>query len=492
MNLYKNLKEGFVDSKPFLVSPNSEVIYSYADIDHLSGLVATHLAERGLVSGDRIFVQVEKSVNVVVLYLACLRSGIVYIPLNTQYLKHELEFFTADARPKIVITDKERKNTFERFTKTSDILILDELISISEKLKIPELNYELDEFSGDAAAAMLYTSGTTGKPKGAILSHKNLIANAQSLTHAWNWSKDDVLIHALPIFHVHGLFVGLNLPLANGSSIIYLDKFSSQQVINILPKATVFMGVPTYYVRMLSERALTKDSCKSIRVFISGSAPLLEQTFRDFKKKTGHEIVERYGMTETGMNASNPLQGLRKPGSVGLPLEGVQIRARTDSGHISKAGEPGEIEVKGQNVFAGYWNREEYRSRDFTEDGFFRTGDLGRIDSEGYLFLIGRKKDLIISGGLNVFPKELELVIDSFTEVKESAVIGLPHPDFGEQVVAVIVAEETSRLDKPMLINKMRNKIASFKIPKEVYFFDELPRNTMGKVQKNILRKKLS
>ena len=492
MNLYKNLKEGFVDSKPFLVSPNSEVIYSYADIDHLSGLVATHLAERGLVSGDRIFVQVEKSVNVVVLYLACLRSGIVYIPLNTQYLKHELEFFTADARPKIVITDKERKNTFERLAKTSDILSLDELISISEKIKISEVNYELDKFSGDAAAAMLYTSGTTGKPKGAILSHKNLIANAQSLTHAWNWSKDDVLIHALPIFHVHGLFVGLNLPLANGSSIIYLDKFSSQQVVSILPKATAFMGVPTYYVRMLSERALTKDSCKSIRVFISGSAPLLEQTFRDFKKRTGHEIVERYGMTETGMNASNPLQGLRKPGSVGLPLEGVQIRARTDSGYISKPGEPGEIEVKGQNVFAGYWNREEYRSRDFTEDGFFRTGDLGRIDSDGYLFLIGRKKDLIISGGLNVFPKELELVIDSFTEVKESAVIGLPHPDFGEQVVAVIVAEETSRLDKPMLINKMRNKIASFKIPKEVYFFDELPRNTMGKVQKNILRKKLS
>ena len=251
------------------------------------------------------------------------------------------------------------------------------------------------------------------------------------------------------------------------------------------------MGVPTYYVRMLAESGLTKDSCRKIRVFISGSAPLLEQTSLDFTKKTGHEIVERYGMTETGMNASNPLQGLRKPGSVGIPLKGVQIRARNEFGCISEEGEAGEIEVKGQNVFAGYWKREEYRSRDFTEDGFFRTGDLGRIDSEGYLFLIGRKKDLIISGGLNVFPKEIELVIDSFPEVKESAVIGSPHPDFGEQVVAVIVLEETARLDKPTLINRMKNNIASFKIPKEVFFLDELPRNAMGKVQKNTLRETL-
>ncbi len=491
MNLYENSKERFVDSKPFLLSPNSEVIYSYADIDHLSSLVATHLAERGLVSGDRIFVQVEKSVNVVVLYLACLRSGIVYIPLNPQYLKDELEFFSADANPKIVITDNQRKKIFELFTKTSNILILDELIAHSKNIKNPEVDYQLEKSSSDAEAAMLYTSGTTGKPKGALISHKNLIANAQALTSAWDWSQDDVLLHALPVFHVHGLFVGLNLPLMNGSSIIYLDKFSPKEVVKILPKSTVFMGVPTYYVRMLAESGLTKDSCREIRVFISGSAPLLEQTSLDFKKKTGHEIVERYGMTETGMNASNPLQGLRKPGSVGIPLKGVQIRARNESGCISEEGEAGEIEVKGQNVFAGYWKREEYRSRDFTEDGFFRTGDLGRIDREGYLFLIGRKKDLIISGGLNVFPKEIELVIDSFPEVKESAVIGSPHPDFGEQVVAVIVLEETARLDKPTLINKMKNKIASFKIPKEVFFLDELPRNAMGKVQKNILRETL-
>ena len=492
MNLYGNSKERFVDSKPFLISPNSEIIYSYADIDHLSSLVATHLAERGLVSGDRVFVQVEKSVNVVVLYLACLRSGIVYIPLNTQYLKDELEFFSADANPKIIITDYQRKKIFEIFTKTPNILILDEIIANSEKIKTPEVNYQPEKSSGDAAAAMLYTSGTTGKPKGALISHKNLIANAQALTSAWNWSKHDTLLHALPIFHVHGLFVGLNLPLVNGSSIIYLDKFSSKEVVKSLPKSTVFMGVPTYYVRMLSETTLTKDSCKKMRVFISGSAPLLEKTFVDFKKKTGHEIVERYGMTETGMNTSNPLKGMRKLGSVGIPLEGVQVRARNESGYISTESEAGEIEVKGQNVFSGYWNREQYRSRDFTEDGFFRTGDLGYLDRDGYLFLIGRKKDLIISGGLNVFPKEIELVIDSFAEVKESAVIGLPHPDFGEQVVAVIVIEETARIDKPTLINKMRNKIASFKIPKEVFFLDELPRNAMGKVQKNILRKTLS
>ena len=303
---------------------------------------------------------------------------------------------------------------------------------------------------------MLFTSGTTGKPKGAVISHKNLIANAQALTSAWNWSKHDVLLHALPVFHVHGLFVGLNLPLFNGSSIIYLDKFSSKEVVEILPKSTVFMGVPTYYVRMLFETALTKDSCRKMRVFISGSAPLSEKTFLDFKKRTGHEIVERYGMTETGMNTSNPLQGQRKSGSVGPPLEGVQIRARSESGCISEEGEAGEIEVKGQNVFAGYWKREEYRSEDFTEDGFFRTGDLGRIDSEGYLFLIGRKKDLIISGGLNVFPKEVELIIDSFAEVKESAVIGLPHPDFGEQVVAVIVLEKLRDLIN--LLNKQNEE----------------------------------
>ena len=492
MNFYENSKERFVDSKPFLLSPNSEVIYSYADMDHLSSLVATHLAERGLVSGDRIFVQVEKSVNVILLYLACLRSGIVYVPLNTQYLKDELEFFVADANPKIIITDNERRRIFEIFTKTSNILILDELMAHSENIKNPEVDYQLAKSSSDVEAAMLYTSGTTGKPKGALISHKNLIANAQALTSAWDWSQDDVLLHALPVFHVHGLFVGLNLPLMNGSSIIYLDKFSSKEVVKILPKSTVFMGVPTYYVRMLAESGLTKDSCRKIRVFISGSAPLLEQTSLEFKKKTGHEIVERYGMTETGMNTSNPLQGLRKPGSVGIPLKGVQIRTRNDSGCISGEGEAGEIEVKGQNVFAGYWKREEYRSRDFTEDGFFKTGDLGRIDREGYLFLIGRKKDLIISGGLNVFPKEVELVIDSFPEVKESAVIGSPHPDFGEQVVAVIVLEETARLDKPTLINRMKNKIASFKIPKEVFFLDELPRNAMGKVQKNILRERFS
>ena len=492
MNLYENSKKRFADSKPFLLSPNSEVIYSYADIDHLSSLVATHLAERGLVSGDRIFVQVEKSVNVVVLYLACLRSGIVYIPLNTQYLKDELEFFAADASPKIIITDNQRKKTFGLFTKTLNILILDELIAVSEQIKTPEIKYDLENSSGDAAAAMLYTSGTTGKPKGALISHKNLIANAQALTSTWNWSQDDVLLHALPVFHVHGLFVGLNLPLVNGSSIIYLDKFSPKEVVKSLPESTVFMGVPTYYVRMLSERTLTKDSCKKIRVFISGSAPLLEQTFLDFKKKTGHEIVERYGMTETGMNTSNPLQGFRKPGSVGPPIEGVQIRARNESGCISREGEAGEIEVKGQNVFEGYWKREEYKSKDFTEDGFFRTGDLGRIDSEGYLFLIGRKKDLIISGGLNVFPKEVELIIDSFTEVKESAVIGLPHSDFGEKVIAVIVLEESVRLDKHTLISKMKDKIARFKIPKEVFFLDELPRNAMGKVQKNILRERFS
>lgn len=492
MNLYEKSKGRFVDSKPFLLSPNSEVIYSYGDIDHLSSLVATHLAEQGLVAGDRILVQVEKSINVVVLYLACLRSSIVYIPLNTQYQKDELKFFVADANPKIIITDNQRKKIFELFIKTSNILNLDEIIANSENIRNPVVNSELGKSSGDGIAAMLFTSGTTGKPKGAVISHKNLIANAQALTSAWNWSKHDVLLHALPVFHVHGLFVGLNLPLFNGSSIIYLDKFSSKEVVEILPKSTVFMGVPTYYVRMLFETALTKDSCRKMRVFISGSAPLSEQTFLDFKKRTGHEIVERYGMTETGMNTSNPLQGLRKLGSVGIPLQGVQVRTRNESGYISAESEPGEVEVKGQNVFEGYWKREDYRSIDFTKDGFFRTGDLGHIDREGYLFLIGRKKDLIISGGLNVFPKEIELMIDSFAEVKESAVIGLPHPDFGEQVVAVIVTEETARLDKPTLINKMKNKIASFKVPKEVFFVDELPRNAMGKVQKNILRETLS
>ncbi|MBA57710.1 MAG: malonyl-CoA synthase [Gammaproteobacteria bacterium] len=490
MNIYNSFKPRFVPEKPFLLSSKLDVTYSYMDIDQKSGSIASYLTNLGLKEGDRLMAQMEKTPETILLYLACLRSGIVYIPLNTSYLTEEIKFFVNDAEPSLIVTDREREKTFELLIEKKKVLTIESLIESTSKPENQEKSFLTKEMSDSSIAVMLYTSGTTGNPKGAMISHGNLLSNVISLTKIWKWEKNDVLLHSLPIYHVHGLFVGLHMPLFNSSAIIYLDKFSASQVVSLLPKATVFMGVPTYYVRMLREESLNSAICNNMRCFISGSAPLLEKTFNEFKKRTGFEIVERYGMTETGMNTSNPLSGEKKIGTVGLPLEGTQVRIRNKEGHIAKDNETGELEIKGRNVFGGYWRKERQTDEDFTADGFFMTGDLAKVDEDKYVTIIGRKKDLIISGGLNVYPKEVESVIDSLPGVKESAVIGLPHFEFGEKVCGIVITEKGKQLSEAEILRKLKSILANFKIPKEIYFMKELPRNSMGKVKKKFLREK--
>jgi malonyl-CoA/methylmalonyl-CoA synthetase len=343
----------------------------------------------------------------------------------------------------------------------------------------------------DDLAAILYTSGTTGRSKGAMLSHDNLASNIRVLQEAWQWQKGDVLLHALPLFHIHGLFVAAHGALMNGSKTIFLSKFDSVSVMRHLPRATVFMGVPTYYVRLMSDSALDHDVCKNIRLFVSGSAPLLTETFETFINKTGHTILERYGMSETAMLTSNPYQGPRKAGTVGPALPGVSVRVMNQEAQVCAIEEIGDIQVSGPNIFKGYWQMPEKTAEEFTEDGYFKTGDVGRVDADGYVSIVGRSKDLIISGGYNVYPKEIESVIDEMSGVLESAVIGVPHADFGEAVVAVVVMRDGATLSEVALIDTLKNRIANFKVPKRVHFVAELPRNTMGKVQKNVLREQL-
>ena len=490
-NLYENFFQGFSADieKPFLVTKAGQSV-NYSTLDSESARFARTLTELGAQRGDRITVQVEKSVEMLWLYLGCLRAGLVFHPLNTAYQAGELRYFIDNAAPRIIICTSESQPLMVELAKDSaveQILTLDANGSGTLINCVNERSAEFTTVTSDAdeTAALLYSSGTTGVPKGIMLNHGNLGANARTLCEAWGFRKDDVLLHALPIFHVHGLFVALGCTLLSGASMRWLPGFNADDVLEVLPDCTVMMGVPTYYTRLLALGEFSVEHCENIRLFVSGSAPLLAETFELFESKTGHRILERYGMTETNMNASNPLEAVRKAGSVGLPLPGVQIRVVDEQGNILGAESVGAVQVKGDNVFKGYWRLPEKTAEDFTDDGFFNTGDQGKFDDEGYLSIVGREKDMVISGGLNIYPKEIELIIDDVEGVVESAVIGVPHQYFGEGLVAVIVGEETM---EPIILETVRSSLANYKVPKRIVYVAGLPRNTMGKVQKNILR----
>jgi malonyl-CoA/methylmalonyl-CoA synthetase len=492
-NLFDRLVRNTTDLARTAIENVDGAIYSYGDLFDLSGRLANVLVQQGVKPGDRVAVQIEKSVPALMLYLATLRAGAVYLPLNTAYTLAELDYFIGDSEPSLIVCDPaSEKGMTELAAKVgARVLTLDSSghgALMDAAAKAPT-TFETVARKGDDLAAILYTSGTTGRSKGAMLTHDNLHSNAATLVDYWRFTKDDVLIHALPIYHTHGLFVATNVILFSGASMIFLPKFDPEKIMSLLPRATALMGVPTFYVRLLQHPNLNKDTVKNMRLFVSGSAPLLADTHREWSAKTGHAILERYGMTETNMNTSNPYDGDRVPGAVGFPLPGVSVRiADPETGALLGADEIGMIEVKGPNVFKGYWRMPEKTAAEFKPDGFFITGDLGKIDAKGYVHIVGRGKDLIITGGFNVYPKEIESEIDAMPGVFESAVIGVPHPDFGEGVTAVVVRTKADAIDEKAIIAALQDRLAKFKQPKKVIFMDDLPRNTMGKVQKNVLR----
>ncbi len=478
---------------PLLCTPEGQ-IYSYADALNESGRIANCLQDLGLRPGDRVTVQVEKSPGAVCLYLACLRGGFVFHPLNTDYLADELRYFVGNAAPAAVVCDPVREALFLQLTNGSGCKILTLDATGNGTLRAAYGNYapgfQDHHATTTDTAVLLYSSGTTGVPKGAMLSHGNLAANTATLVDYWGFGRDDVLLHALPIYHAHGLFVALGCVLMCGSSMLFLPRFNRDAVIDALPRATVMMGVPTFYTRLLDDPRFNRDLCASMRLFISGSAPLRPETFAAFQERSGHAILERYGMTETSMNASNPLDGERRPGSVGLPLPGVSLRVVDDAGEIQPAGTIGHLQVQGPNVFHGYWRMPEKTAEEFTIDGYFKTGDEAIISDDGYVTIVGRAKDMVISGGLNVYPREIEALLDTLPGVAESAVIGAPHPDFGEGVIAVVVAAAGASLAEPALIEALRPRLAAYKLPKRIFMVTELPRNTLGKVLKSGLRER--
>ena len=476
--------------------PDNAGDWRFGDLSRLCGRLAGKLIELGVDPGDRVLVQVDKSPEAVALYLACLQIGAVFVPINTAYTDPEVDYFLADAKPRLFVCRADDEDRFaQRVSANGDSVQLRSLSACgtgSLLEAMPEQpRSDVCPRQAQDLAAILYTSGTTGRSKGAMLSHANLAVSAVMLIDAWGWRSDDVLLHALPIFHVHGLFVALHCALLSGTRMIFHKSFQAQAMVAALPQATVMMGVPTFYTRMLSEDGLTAERCASMRLFISGSAPLTEQTFAQWQDRTGHHILERYGMSETMMNTSNPLQGERVPGTVGFPLPGVQVRVADEDGNQLPAGEVGTLEVKGPNVFSGYWQMPEKTAAEFRSDGFFITGDLASIDGNGRVTLVGRAKDLVISGGFNVYPKEVETLIDALPGVRESAVIGVPHADFGEAVVAVVVPENAP-VSESDVTAALAGQLARFKQPKKICNLESLPRNAMGKVQKKQLRETFS
>lgn len=498
-NLYHLFQSRFpADLDDCWCETEDQLYYSWRDLERGTAKLANLLASSDLPAGSRIAAQVEKSPEALMLYLATIRAGFVYLPLNTAYRASEMEYFINDATPAVVVCSPQNFGWVSQLAfkaGTAHVFTLDEPRSgknsgsLLSRAATQRDTFKTVEKNPDDLAGILYTSGTTGRSKGAMLTHHNLASNIQTLQTYWQWQIGDVLLHALPLFHIHGLFVAAHGALINGSKMIFLSKFDSTTVINQLTRSSIFMGVPTYYVRLLNDPNFNRDCCAKMRLFISGSAPLLSETFHQFAEKTGHTILERYGMSETAMLTSNPYQGERKSGTVGLPLADVSVRITNPAGDICKTEEIGDIQVQGPNVFQGYWNMPEKTAEEFTTDGYFKTGDVGCFDTDGYLSIVGRSKDLIISGGYNVYPKEIESEIDTLPGVMESAVIGIPHADFGEAVTAVIVLKKDEVLSEENVISALKNRIANFKVPKQVYFVTELPRNTMGKVQKNILRK---
>jgi malonyl-CoA/methylmalonyl-CoA synthetase len=494
-NLYAALRAGFpIDLDATAIETcdtPSALHYTWRDLERASARVANLLDSLDIPAASRIAVHADKSVESLMLYLAVLRAGHVYLPLNTAYQAAELQYFIGNAEPAVVVCATRNfpwisKLAFAAGVKNVFTLDADRTGTLLDRAAFMSDEHAVAERGADDLAAILYTSGTTGRSKGAMLTHGNLLSNARVLEDYWGWTRGDVLIHALPIFHVHGLFVAIHGALISGSKMLWFEKFEPRATIAQMARATVMMGVPTLYVRMLAEPSLTKQAASHMRVFIAGSAPLLSETFDAWRERTGHTIVERYGMSETVMltsNAYHAKDGQRRAGTVGKPLPGVQLRIDSATeGHI------GGIEVRGPNVFKGYWRMPEKTAEEFTADGWFKTGDVGQIDAQGVVTIVGRSKDLIISGGYNVYPVEIEGYLNEQPGVAESAVIGVPHPDFGEAVVAVIIAKPGAALDASALIAAMKDKIAAFKVPKRVFIERELPRNQMGKVQKNLLR----
>lgn len=496
-NLFSALRAAFPrDLDAIAVETDDGLAYSWRDLERASAMIANLFASLKLEEGARIAVQVEKSVEAMLLYLATLRAGYVFLPLNTAYQKAEIEYFVGNAEPAVVVCSPGNfgwvsKIAFQAGTRHVFTLGDDRTGTLLQRAGVQRDAHEPVARGEDDLAAILYTSGTTGRSKGAMLTHGNLLSNAQVLKKAWGWQEGDVLVHALPIFHVHGLFVALHGALLSGSKMLWFARFDPRAVAAKLPQATVFMGVPTLYTRLLAEPGLTREACRNMRLFVSGSAPLLLETFNAWKERTGHVILERYGMSETVMLTSNPYdpkQGERRGGTVGFPLPGVGLRVRDDAGGDLPAGEIGGIQVKGPNVFKGYWRMPEKTQEEFTADGWFKTGDVGKVDGAGYVTIVGRSKDLIISGGYNVYPAEIEGYLNDLPGVAESAVVGVPHPDFGEVGVAVVTSKPGAKVQAEALIASLKSQLANFKIPKRCFVVDELPRNTMGKVQKNLLR----
>jgi malonyl-CoA/methylmalonyl-CoA synthetase len=500
-NLYAALRAGFpADLERTAIETadgtGAPLHYTWQDLERGSAMLANLLQSLDLPEGARIAVQTEKCVEALMLYLAVLRAGFVYLPLNTAYQAAEIEYFIGDAEPAVVVCASRNfgwvgKLAFKAGTRNVFTLDDNRSGSLLDRAALMSDQHKVSARCADELAAVLYTSGTTGRSKGAMLSHANLLSNARVLHTYWGWRGDDVLIHALPIFHVHGLFVASHGALLAGAKMIWFGKFDARKVVEMLPRATVFMGVPTLYVRLLAEPGLSRQTCAGMRLFIAGSAPLLIETFNEWTRRTGHTILERYGMSETVMLTSNPCDpalGERRGGTVGLPLPGVQLRVRDDKGHPLPSGEIGQIEVKGPNVFKGYWRLPEKTADEFTTDLWFKTGDVGKIGSDGYVSIVGRSKDLIISGGYNVYPAEIEGYINQMPGVAESAVVGVRHADFGEAVVAVVARKPGESPDGAAITATLKSRIANFKVPKAVFVVDDLPRNAMGKVQKNLLR----
>ncbi len=471
--------------------------FSYAALCEQSGRMASALMQLGVQNGDRVAVQVDKSAEAVFLYLACLRMGAVFVPINVANTPNEVEYYLRDSQPRIAIVRPQDRLLLEppaRHAKVPGV----ETLGAEGAGSFPRLaagcaaDFQAPpKFESDAIAAIIYTSGTTGRPKGAMLTRANLSSNAAVLAEAWRFCEADVLLHTLPLFHIHGLFVAINTVLASKASLLLAPKFDAPQVLEQFSKASVYMGVPTHYTRLLQQGNLNRDTTAGMRLFISGSAPLLAETHREFLQRTGHVILERYGMSETMMNTSNPYDGVRLPGSVGPPLKGVSLRVRNaQTGAVElDADVAGTLEVRGPNVFAGYWRDAEKTRSEFTADQWFKTGDVVRIDRNGYVHIVGRAKDLVISGGYNVYPKEVEVELDAVEGVLESAVFGVPHPDFGEGVTAVVVAKPGAVLSEQAMLTSIKTRLANYKLPKRILVVEELPRNTMGKVQKNALRK---
>ncbi|MGI9290620.1 MAG: malonate--CoA ligase [Gammaproteobacteria bacterium] len=493
-NLFSVFERRFPDDqRKTLLRTSSGRTYSYMEGLDETSRMARCLSDLGLQPGNRVTVQVEKSPEAVWLYLACLRGGLIFHPLNTDYQLDELVYFVNNAEPAVIICDPEKEQLFSELAKgkTCEVLTLDKNGngSFSDATQETPPDFSTVQCKTDDIAVLLYSSGTTGLPKGAMLTHGNLAANTATLVESWGFSETDRLLHALPIYHAHGLFVALGCTLMSGSSMLFLPKFNTDEVIDGIPNCTVMMGVPTFYTRLLNDERFDKELCAGMRLFISGSAPLLAEHFTAFEERTGQAILERYGMTETSMNASNPLDGERRPGSVGPALPGISLRVVDDEDRELTPGEIGQLQIKGPNVFSGYWRMRQKTKEEFTEDGYFRTGDEALIEKDGYVTIVGRSKDMIISGGLNVFPKEVEESINASVGVIESAVIGAPHDDFGEGVIGVIVCKPGVKIVEDELIASLRGRMAAYKVPKKLFMIEELPRNAMGKVQKNELRK---